>query len=843
MYNMGCAASLFRAYQHVRGGRSKTPMRTLWQDLLYSFRTLRNSPAFALFAVLTLGLGIGANTAIFGVVNAIFLQPMPYPHSDRLAIIWETDSNRKLTHGTAPPADFIDWRSQSHSFQGMAAYQQWYFNLTGAGEPQQLPGVHVSPGFFSIVGVKPILGRGFLPDEEQYGHGNVVILSHRLWAQDFGRDPGIINTSITIDRKPYTVVGVLPAGFDFLGYNLPLDLWMPLSFAPGDIRRDNPSLIVFGRLKDGVSLAQANADVSAIARRLSMAFPATNQGTGTNVVSMHDDLYGGTGDPLLVLLAVVGLVLLIACANVANLMLSRSASRQQEIAIRTALGARRSRLVRQLLTETTLLGLLGGALGLLIAYGAFHLMPLLLPPPGTAGFPHENWIGVNARVLEFTVLIAVVTGIIFGLAPALQFSRPDLHESLNEGARGSTTGRHSRITRDILAVIEVALSLVLLIGAGTLIRSFRAILNENIGFNPKNVLSFQVWLPSSKDPAPIQASHFFEQALQRMRSLPGVESAGAVNFLPLTGWSDVTSFDIDGRSAPSPKEEFVADYLVVDDHYFQTMQIPLLSGRRFSDSDTPNSLSVAIINQALKHRYWPNANPLGQRVRFSQSNSVPYWPAIGNQSFTIVGVVGDLKDHRFGNVKLGELYLPYMQAPSRIMRFVLRTSVPPESMAEPARQVVFSLDKDQPVTDVDTMEHLLSASVTTQALNAKLLTCFAVLALVLAGIGIYGVISCGVEQRTHEIGVRIALGAQPRDVVNLIVGRGARLTLIGILLGIGGAYALTTVLAGFLFGVKSIDIPSSVIALLILGGIALAASYIPARRATRVDPLTCLRHE
>jgi len=814
-------------------------MRKLWQDLLYSARTFRKTPAFTLFAVLTLGLGIGANTAIFGVVDALFLRPMPYPHSEQLVIVWETDTNRKLTHGTAPPADFLDWRSQNHSFQGMAAYQQWFFNLTGEGEPQQLPGVHVSPGFFSMLGVKLVLGRDFLPSEEQYGHGDVVILSHRLWQQNFGADPNVLNTSVTIDGKPYTVVGILPANFDFWGYDQPLDLWMPLSFLPGDIRRDNPSLIVFGRLKDGVDLTQANADMGAIAQRLSTAFPATNQGTGTNVVSMHDDLYGGTGDPFLVLLAVVGLVLLIACANVANLMLSRSASRQQEIAIRTALGARRSRLVRQLLTETTVLGLLGGALGLLLAYGAFHLMPLLIPP----GFPHESWIGLNPQVLGFTVVIAVLTGMIFGLAPALQFSKPDLTESLKEGGRGSTTGRHSRITRDVLAVVEVALSLVLLIGAGTLIRSFRAILNEDMGFNPKNVLSFQVWLPDSKYPAPIQASNFFDQVMQRIRHLPGVESVGAVNFLPLTGWSDFTSFVIEGRPAPPPKAEFVAHYRVIDDHYFQTMQIPLVTGRYFADSDTPNSLSVAIINRALKQRYWPNSNPIGERVHLSQSNSAPYWPAVGNQSFTIVGVVSDLKDHRFGNVKQGELYLPYIQAPSRIMRMVLRTTVPPASMAEPARQIVFSLDKNQPVTDMATMEDLLSASVTTEALNAKLLTSFAVLALVLAAIGIYGVISCGVQQRTHEIGVRIALGAQSRDVIRLIVLRGARLALIGMLFGVGGAYALTTVLAGFLFGVTSVDILSSVIALLILGGVAVAASYIPARRATRVDPLTCLRHE
>lgn len=821
-------------------------MRTLWQDLLYGARMLRKSPAFTLFAVLTLALGIGANTAIFAIVDTVILRPLPYPHPQQMVIVWETDVNRKLMHGTTPPADFFDWRSQSHAFQTLAAYQQWFFNLSGGGEPEQLLGVHVSPGFFSMFGLKFTLGRGFSAEEEQPGHDNVVILSHALWTNHFGSDPNILNRSIVIDDKPFTVVGVLPAGFDLLGFNQPLDLWMPLSFLPQDIRRDNPSLIVFGRMKKGVSVAQANADLGTISRRLSMEYPATNQGTGVNVELLHDEISSGVSDPLLVLLVAVGLVLLIACANVANLMLSRSAGRQREVAIRSAMGAGRARLIRQLLTESILLGLLGGAFGLLFAYGAFRLLAAILPAPGTAGsVPFEQTIGFSLPVLLFAAAVAILTGIIFGLAPAFQFSKPDLTESLKEGGRGSTTGRQSRATRNFLVVVEVALSLVLLIGAGTLIRSFQAILKKNMNFNPRSVLAFQVWLPDSRYPTADAARNFFDQALDKIQHLPGVVSAGAVNFLPLTGWTDLSNFDIQGRPSPPPKEEFVAHYRVIDSRYFQTMQIPLLRGRYFTSADTENSQDVAIINQALAMRYWPNQNPVGQRVRFhiTQSKAAPYRPIVFDQWFTIVGVVADLQDRIFGRSQPGQLFLPYTQAPSRIMRFVLRTTAPPDSMVASARGAIFSVDKNQPVTDVTSMEHLISGSVSHEAVNAKILSCLALLALVLAAIGIYGVISYGVQQRTHEIGVRMALGAQPHDVVRLIINQGARLTLIGIVLGLGGAYALTTVLAGFLFGVKSVDIPSSAVSVLILLIVALFACYIPARRATRVDPLDSLRYE
>jgi putative ABC transport system permease protein len=820
-------------------------MGKLWRDLLYGGRMLRRSPAFTSIAVVTLALGIGANTAIFSIVNAVLLHPLPYPNPRQLVIAWETDSNRHITRGTAPPADFLDWRSQNQSFQGMAAYQSWFFSLTGSGDPEQVRGVRVSPGFFSMLGVKPQLGRRFRPDEEQPGHDRVVILSYQLWMQHFGGDPQIIGRTVTIDDELYAVVGVLPPRFNLLGFGASLDLWMPLSFEPDEIRRDNPSLIVFGRLKDGTSLAQANADLGTIAHRLSMEYPATNQGTGVRVVIMHDDIYGPVGDPLLLLLGMVGLVLLIACANVANLMLSRSAGRQREVAVRLALGARRLRLIRQLLTESVLLALLGGACGLLLAYGAFHLLPLILPGPGApGGIPHEDWIGLNLPVLVFTIVIAILAAVIFGLAPAFQFSKPDLTESLKESGRSSSGGRQNRITRNFLVVVEVALSLILLIGAGTLVRGLQSIVNKNMGFNPKNVLSFQVSLPNSRY-SDVQARIFFQQAIERIRHLPGVESASAINYLPLTGWTDFANFDIDGRPSPPPKDEFVAHYRVIDPQYFQTLQIPLLAGRYFTDADSGNSDGVAIINQALVKRYWPNQNPIGQRVRLHlvQSKAAPYRPTAGNQWITIVGVVGDLDDSRFGDVKPGELYLSFMQIPSHIMRVVLRTAGLPDLLAPPARQVVFSLDKNQPVTAMSSMEQLLSLSMSSQTLNAKLLTFFALLALALAAIGIYGVISYGVQQRTHEIGIRMALGAQPGDVVRLIVGQGARLAMIGMSVGLAGAYVVTTVLAGFMFGVKSVDLPSSAVAMVLLTIVSLSASYIPARRATRRDPLRALRYE
>ncbi|MHB8486951.1 MAG: ABC transporter permease [Candidatus Acidiferrales bacterium] len=821
-------------------------MGTFWQDLQYGGRLLLKSPSFTLVAIATLALGIGANTAIFGIVNAVVLRPLPYPNPQQLVNVWETDSNRKIKHGSAPPGDFFDWRVQNQVFQGISAFQFDVFNLTGAGEPEQVWGGRVSANFFDLLGVRPLVGRVFRPDEEQPGHDRVVIISHAIWARHFASDPNAVGHSVTIDDNLYTVIGVLPADFNLLGLSRQFEVWVPLALSPSDIRRDNPSLIVFARLKPGVTIARANLDMDDISHRLSMEYPATNQGVGTRVASMQELMSRNFGNPLLLMLASVGLVLLIACANVANLLLARAAGREKEVAIRSTLGAGRLRLIRQLLTESVLLGLIGGAVGLLFGYGGLKILPAILPPAGGIDeIPRISMAGISGTVFAFTIGVAILTGIIFGLAPALQFSRTNLAESLKESGRSSTGGVQRRLTRNLLAIVEVGLSLVLLISAGTLIRSLRSLLNSNPGFNPKNVLSMQIWLPESHHSGTAQTREFFRQVIERMRALPGVISAGAINFLPLTSWSDFANFDIAGRPSPPPRQEFVAHYCIIDPQYFQTMQVPLVRGRYFTDADNQNTQGVAIINQTLARQYWANQDVIGQRVRIhlQESKSVPWRPGASDAWLTIVGIVTDTSQRKPGDQSEGELYLPYLQTPSRIMRIVLRTSGRPELLASAARQAAQAIDPSQPVTEVQSMEQLVSQSVSSESLNATLLTFFAALALILAGIGIYGVISYGVEQRTHEIGIRLALGAQPRDVVRLVVRQGVRLALIGIVIGLGAAFGLIRVLSVAMFGIRSIDLASSIIAVVLLFLVAFFACYIPARRATRVDPAQALHYE
>ncbi|HEV2299052.1 MAG TPA: ABC transporter permease [Candidatus Acidoferrales bacterium] len=821
-------------------------METLWQDLRYGARMLRKSPGFSFVAIATLALGIGANTVIFSVVNAVILRPLPYPNPQQLVIVWETDNNRKIPRGSAPPADFLDWRSQNHVFQYMAAMQISSFDLTGHGSPQQLWGIRVSPNFFDMLGVKPSLGRTFIPEEEQPGHDGSVILSHELWMGFFGASPNVIGQSITISGSSYTVVGVLPAGFNLYGRSTRYDLWIPLSFPPETIRRDNPSVIAFARMKPGVTIAQARADMDTITSRLASEYPQTNQGVGALVGSMHYEMARTPREPLLIMLGAVGLVLLIACANVASLLLSRAEVRRREVSIRAALGANRLRLVRQMLTESILLGLAGGAAGLLLAYGSLKILPSMFPPAGSlVELPHVDWIGLNWTVLIFTIAVALLTGIIFGLVPAFQSSRPDLNESLKESGRSTSGGVDRRLVRNSLVIFEVGISLMLLVGAVTLIRGFRDLLFTNPGFNPKNVLSMRVWLPYTRYPNTALARNLFQHVVERMRGLPGVESASAINFLPLTGWTDITNLDIEGQQPSSPRAQFNAHYRIIDPQYFQTMQIPILEGRPFSDSDGEQGPLVAIINQNLAQDYWQGKNPIGQRIRIhlQGEKNAPWRPEGTDNWITIVGVASDIQNREWSGQVVREVYLPYLQIPSRLMSLVLRTDVPPLSLAESVRQIVADEDKQQPVAEVKTMEEVLSTVASPQALDSTLLGVFAALALFLAAIGIYGVISYSVEQRTHEIGIRLALGAQPHDVLRLVVRQGLGVATLGAGFGLVAAYVVTRLLANSFFGISSIDPGAAGAAVFVLLIVATAACYIPARRAARVDPIEALRYE
>jgi len=814
-------------------------MGTLLQDLRYGLRMLAKNPGFTAVAVLTLALGIGANSAIFSVVNAVLLKPLPYNDADRLVIVWEQNPERGWYRNIVSAANFVDWRKQNHVFTQMAAADAFKsFNLTGSGQPEEVGGEQVSTSLFSLLGVSPIKGRDFLPEEDQSGGPKVVILSYGLWQRRFGGDPALVGKSISLNNENYMVVGIMPAGFYFPPFWRDWnkgELWTP-GLKLSNPQREEHGYIAVGRLKPDVNLVQAQAEMDTIARRLALEY-SDSKGWGVSLVRLREQAVGETRRPLLVLLGAVGFVLLIACANVADLMLSRSATREKEIAIRTALGAKRGRLVCQLLTESLLLAMAGGALGLLVAAWGVGILGAVSGRAalGPSGFASLEDVAISGQVLAFTLVVTLATAIVFGLTPALAASRSSLHQSLKEGGRSLSEGSDRHRLRGALVVSEFALALVLLVGAGLMIRTLARLGKVDLGFNPENVLTMRVPLLGPRYEDPRRQAEFFTQLLERVKALPGVQGASIARGLPVGGWTG-WGFVTEDNPTPPPNQVPDANYQVVGPDYFRVMGIPLRLGRFFTDQDSPESTRAVIVNEEWARRQWPGQNPIGRRLK---ANS-PHRPWL-----TVVGVVGNIRADWPDPDFFQEVYVPYTQYPWDLAPrlLVARTASSPASVASAIRREVEALDKGQPISDVRTLDQAVGEAVADRRFTMVLLAAFAALALILAAVGIYGVISYAVAQRTHEIGIRMALGAQSADVLRLVVGRGLTLTVVGVGTGLVGALGLTHFLSSMLYGVQPTDPVTFAGVALVLTGVALLASYVPARRATKVDPMVALRYE
>lgn len=791
---------------------------------------------------MTIALGIGANTAIFSVVNAVILRSPPFKDANRIVYLWETNPTVGLDRGIVSPADFADWRDQSTVFENISAWRTWFYRLTGDAEPEQVWGVRTSANFFELLGVQAFHGRTFLPGEELRGSDQVVLLSHRLWTRRFGANPDLVGRSINVDDKPFTVVGILPPDFNLFGSSRSYDLWMPFDFARGTLGRDDYSLIVFARLKQGIELERAQSEMSSIAERLAQSYPATNQNRGVKVITLQENQLLVLKPALMILLWAAGFVLLIACVNVANLLLARAATKQRETALRIALGASRGRLIRALLTESILLSTIGGLLGLLFALWGLDLLRAILSA-GVDEIPRADWIVIDRTVLCFTIIISILTGVLFGLVPALQVNRFELNQAIKDNGVNSAVSSR-RWLMDFFVVGEIALAMILLVGAGLMIRSLLKFVDVQLGFNPENLVTMQVWLPESRYADGQTIATFYQEALDNIRQIPGVHSATAIDFLPSSGWGDLTAFEIEGRAEPDPEQELVIQYRVIDFDYFRVMGIPLTEGRPFTTADREGSNGVVIINDAMARRFWPGQDPLGNRIRtaFPKVNA-PWRPKSSNAWLTVIGIARGVKEIGPSYESEPELYLPYLQNPSALMRLVIRGGAENADLSSGVRREVLAVDKDQPVTDIKSMNQILSESSFRRRLITLLLGIFAGLALVLSSIGIYGLMRFSVTQRTRELGIRIALGARPRDTLRVVMARGLTLTLVGVLIGAVGSFALTRLMSNLLFGVSASDPLTFATISLILTGVALGACLMPARKAMRVDPMTALRHE
>lgn len=810
-------------------------MQAFWQDLKYGARMLRKTPAFTAVAVISLALGIGANTAIFSVVNTLLIKSLPYHDPDRLILAWGSSPAEGKDRSQVSATDVADYREQNTVFEDITTYGNWSATFIGDGDPERVHGIQVGDGYFSIMRGAPLLGRAFLPEEQIEGKDLVIVLSYGLWQRRFGGDPDIIGKTANLSGRAYTIVGVMKAEFRPLPANLVdenAEFYRPVAESYDEQERSSRHLRSIARLKSDVTLEQAQAEMSAIAARLEKEHPVANTGTGIRLITIGEDTIGSLRPAILMLFGAVAFVLLIACANVGNLLLARSTARQKEVAIRCALGAARIRLVRQLLTESVLLALVGGALGLLLALWGTSFIESL----GSKIFPSLSGIEIDSRVLGFTIAMSLLTGIAFGLAPAMHSSKPNLNESLKEGGRRAGAGASRSSLRSALVVAEVAMAMVLLVGAGLMIKSVMRLRDVKPGFTPENLLTMNASLPLSRYPKADSWVTFYNQLIERVEQLPGVEGAGLVSVLPLSKNFDGRGLVIEDH--PKPRgEEISVDLYISTPGYLRAMQIPLVKGRLITERDTQESNKVALINETMAEEFWPDENPLGKRIKFPGSERNPQpWREI-------VGVVSEVKQYSIDQADKMQMYLPETQFPTSSMSLVVRTSVDAAGMTNPVRGVVRALDKNLAVYNIATMEQLLSDSISLRSFSMLLLGIFAALALTLAGIGIYGVISYSVTQRAHEIGIRMALGADQRDVLKLIVSQGMIPALIGTGIGLLAARGLTSAMSSLLYGVTATDTATFIIISLILIGVALLACAVPARRATKVDPIVALRYE
>lgn len=841
--------------EDYRAERGIPLIEALLQDVRFAFRMLRKSPGFTAIAVLTLALGIGANTAIFSVVDSVLLKPLHYKNPDQLAMVWESLPRVNRARNSVSPANFLDWQQENHCFSDMAVFLDQPTNLTGAGQPEQVTIQYVLANFFSVLGVNPMMGHGFSPEsagnsgqvvvgeaEKKTGTNpaqtNVVILSYSFWKSKFAADPSIVGKTVELNGQPNRVIGVMGPDFDWYVSEFSLthehpQLWTPLEMRPQwrDRSKVGRFLRAVARLKPGVSLSQAQAQMDVIASNLAARYPAYDKGWGVNVVSLREQFSGAARTALLVLLGAVGFVLLIACANISSLLLSRAAGRRREIAIRIALGASRGRIARQLLTETMLVGVIGGGLGAIAAIWSTQA----LIRAGSSNVVEVSSVTVDWRVLLFSIGVTLLAALLAGFLPSFMAARAEVASALPEGGRGSSSGRKSLAARSAFVVVEISLALVLLVGSSLLLQSFLRLMDVNPGFQTAHLLTFQLTLPDSKYQKDATRAAFFTQLLDKIRALPGALSASADVTPPFSGIGSATDFTIVGEPAPPPGESHGTGVRVIEPEYFRTMSIPLVQGRTFDDREYAQQSNVVVINKALADKYFPGRNPLGQKIVIDMKDT--------NLPDTIIGVVGDVHELSLASSPEPLSYWPYPELPYSVMTVVVRTAIPPLSMVPSIRDVLQQLDKDQPMAKISTMDQLISDSVARSRFTMLLLSIFAGLALTLACIGIYGVMAYSVAQRTHEIGIRLALGAQRRDVLKLILRQGLRLALIGVVIGISAGLLLTRLMTSLLYGTTPGD-PltfAAVSALLMI--VALLACYVPALRAMKVDPMVALRYE